>query len=100
MNTQELELFRSMLEMVGSVGETSVWLVVLWWSIGLIKGAALLGFFGWLAYYALSTLVSANRDIEMLRKWQAIVKDSKSTHSYTSNPEANLLLEELIRRTY
>jgi hypothetical protein len=55
-STQELELFRSMLEMVGSAGETSVWLIVLWWSIGLIEGAALLGFFGWLVYYALSIL--------------------------------------------
>ena len=56
MSTQELELFRSMLEMVGSVGETSVWLIVLWWSIGLIKGAALLGFFVWLVHSALSIL--------------------------------------------
>ena len=37
MSEQEIELFRSMLEMFGEAGEVSVWLLVSWWGVGIFK---------------------------------------------------------------
>ena len=98
MKAEELELFRQMLEMVGSAGETSVWLIIIWWGLGLLKGITVLGFIGWLAYYIISTLVSANREIDTLREWLDIVKGSKETPTYTYTPEATRFIDTLIKK--
>ena len=69
MNEQEIELFRSMLEMLGQAGEASVWILVAWWGISLLKMIILVGCGLWGVVFVVKTLVMADRECSQISSW-------------------------------
>ena len=94
MNEQEIELFRSMLEMLGQAGEASVWILIAWWGISLLKMIILVGGVVGGVVFVIKTLVMGVSESSRVSGWCHLLGESTYSGRAATMEEITRLIHE------
>ena len=95
MNQQEIELFKSMLEMLGQAGAASVWIFIAWWGISLLKMIIIVGGVVGGVVFVVKTIVCGVCESNQISSWC----HSLGEHPYSGRDRAAREITRLIHES-
>jgi hypothetical protein len=94
MNQQEIEVFKGLLEMLGQAGEASVWLLVAWWCVSLLKLLIIVGGMVGGIIFAIKTIVLGVSECSQIDSWCSLLGMSPYSGRAAAKAKITRLIHE------